>query len=420
MPLGKLLPALVASVCIPCTLYSDNWPRFRGPNGTGVSADKDIPIHFDADKGILWKVPIPGVGNSSPIVWKDRLFLQSATADHKQRHLLCIDVADGKILWTRTISGVFFKFSQKGSSPASATPTTDGERVYAAQWDGKDIVMHAYDFEGNPVWERNLGPFKSQHGAGASPIIIGNLLYYAKDQDDSSILFAFAPKSGEIVWKQSRPHHRACYSAPFLLERPGAAPELIVTSTKGITSYHPQLGEVNWDWKWQFKGKLELRTIVAPVIVNDMLIATSGDGGGDRYMAAVKLSGNGTATRPSLAWDNSKDFPYVPNPLSRGKHIYFVNDKGVAGCYEAATGKRVWFERLEGGTFVSSPVMIDGKIYAASEEGDVFVIAAEPIFRLLAKNPLGECFRATPAVADNRLYLRGQSHLFCIGTKKSR
>jgi outer membrane protein assembly factor BamB len=415
----RLLSSFALCLAVTSVAVADNWSRFRGPNGTGVAVDKDVPVQFSAKEGLIWKVALPGVGNSSPIVWGKRIFMQAATKDQKERQLLCLDADTGKTLWTRTMPGVFVKFRQE-SSPASSTPATDGERVFVAFWDGNDILMHAYDFDGKEIWKRNLGPFVSQHGAGASPVAYGGLLYYAKDQDDSSNLFALDTRTGEVVWKQPRPYFRACYSPPFMLEKPNMPPELIVTSSKGITSYNPQLGEQNWNWEWKFTAKMPLRTIVAPAFANNMLFACSGDGGGDRHMVAVKLEGNGAGTKPSLVWENKKDFPYVPNPLVRGDNVYFVNDQGVAGCYEGATGKRIWFERLEGATFLASPVMIDGKVYAASEEGDVFVFAAEPKFQLLAKNPLGERFRASPAVADNRLYLRGQQHLFCIGKAQSK
>ena len=149
-----------------------------------------------------------------------------------------------------------------------------------------------------------------------------------------------------------------------------------------------------------------------------MIFACSGDGGGDRHMVAVRLENGGSGTRPVLAWENKKAFPYVPTLLVRGEHLYFVNDKGIAGCYVARTGEPVWSERLASTSLVSSPVMIDGKIYAGTEHGDVFVLAAEPTFQLLARNALGERIVATPAVADGRLYLRGASHLYCIGKSK--
>jgi outer membrane protein assembly factor BamB len=389
-----------------------NWPRFRGPNGTGVAADKDIPVTWDEQHGILWKIALPGPGNSSPIVWGKRLFTEAASKDGQQRMLLCVDVSDGKVLWSRTAPGRRAKTHPKNTL-ASATPASDGERVYAAFWDGKDVALVAYDFDGNLVWRRDLGKFVSQHGAGASPVVYRDKVFFANDQDGTAVLLALDAATGKTVWQAPREAHRACYSSPFVLERPGAAPELVVASTGGITAYDPDTGHANWHWKWVFDG-MPLRTTGSPIAAHGMIFACSGDGGGPRHMVAVRLEGTGPATRPVLAWENKKAFPYVPTLLARGEHLYFVNDKGIAGCYVAKTGEPVWSERL-GGSLVSSPVLIDGKIYAATEDGDVYVLAAEPTYRLLAKNTLGERVVATPAVADNRLFIRGQSHLFCIG-----
>jgi outer membrane protein assembly factor BamB len=186
-----------------------------------------------------------------------------------------------------------------------------------------------------------------------------------------------------------------------------------------IAGYHPDTGKQLWnyDWGWdKVKVKWPLRTVASSVVVGDTMIATSGDGGGDRRMVAMTLPKNGA---PSYAWgDGNKLFPYVATPLVRGPHVYFVNEKGFAGCYEAKTGKQLWYERIPGSTFFSSPVLIDGLIYAPSVEGEVYVFAAEPTFKQLAKNILGERFRASPAVADGRLYLRGQTHLFCVGNPR--
>ncbi|MCC6420816.1 MAG: PQQ-binding-like beta-propeller repeat protein [Gemmataceae bacterium] len=409
LPLALLLLASSA-------LVADNWPRFRGPNGTGVAADKEIPVKWGSPSASLWQLEVPGVGNSSPVVWNDRLFLQDAPRDGKGRALLCINARDGKVLWTRAAPGKFVKFRRE-SSHASATPATDGERVYAAFWDGVGIQVRAYTVDGADVWERDLGPFKSQHGAGASPVVYQDKVYFANDQDGTSTFHAFDARTGKTVWQHSRPAYRACYSAPFLLERNGHRPELLVVSTMAITSYEPHSGRVNWDYKWKFSGKMPLRTTASAVYHDGMLFATSGDGGGDRHMIALKLDGVGPRTRVTLAWENKKDFPYVPTMVARDGYLYFVNDKGLAGCYHAKTGKRVWFERLNDGTFSSSLVLIDGKIYVCSEAGNVFVLAAEPRFQLIAQNPVGDLIRATPAIADNRLFVRGQTHLFCFGKR---
>jgi outer membrane protein assembly factor BamB len=393
---------------------ADNWSRFRGPNGTGVAADMEIPIKWDQENGILWKVPMPGPGNSSPIVWGKRLFVQAASSDGKQRWLLCLDANDGKVLWQRDVPGSKVKTHAKNTL-ASATPATDGERVYAAFWDGKNVAMVAYDFDGNLVWRRELGKFVSQHGAGASPVVYGNKVFFNNDQDGSAALLALDAKTGKTAWQAPREAYRACYSSPFLLDRPGGGSDLIVASTGGITAYNPDNGHVNWHWVWSF-DRMPLRTTGSPIAAHGMIFACSGDGGGDRHMVAVRLENGGGVTRPVLAWENKKIVPYVPTLLVRGDYLYFVNDNGYAGCYIARTGEKVWYERLQG-TLTSSPVLIDGKIVAPTEDGDVYVLAAEPMYRLLAKNSLGERIGASPAVADHRMFLRGQEHLFCIGKR---
>ena len=417
-----------------------NWERFRGPNGTGTVADKNVPLEFGAAKGaeknLLWKTPLPGVGNSSPVVWGKRIFLQTADVKGKDRSLLCLDT-NGKRLWERTIPGVYVSI-RKDSSLASSTPTTDGEAVYVSFWDGKDIILVAYGMDGTPMWNKNLGPFFSQHGAGASPIVYKDKIIFANDMDaytetknktrqavpvaHPSLLIAFNKKTGEMVWETPRSAERACYSAPFLLAKPGQAkPDLVIVSTTAVTGYDPDDGTLKWEKKgWQEKSvRMPLRTVASAALAGDVLVATSGDGAGDRLAVGLALPGMGKSDVPAKLWENRKDFPYVPCPLARGGHFYFVNDAGWAGCYDARSGKRVWFERLTDDRITASPLLIDGKVYAASEAGDVLVFAAEPQYRVLARNEVGERVRATPAVADGRLYVRGDRHLFCFGKAKN-
>jgi outer membrane protein assembly factor BamB len=242
------------------------------------------------------------------------------------------------------------------------------------------------------------------------------------DQDGKSLLTAFDGKTGESIWQSPREAFRACYSAPIFLEKKDYKPEMIVQSTTSVRSYDPDTGAPNWNWVWP---SMPLRTVASPVVWNDLILVCSGDGGGDRYMAAVKVKVEAFKGGPPLPWaniaweDRKKEFPYVTTPLIHQDHVYFVNDRGLAGCYEAKTGQRKWYERLPDKDFTASPVMIDGKMYAISETGEVYVIAAKPtMFQILAKNSMGEMVRASPAVADNRLFIRGQNHLFCIGKKK--
>lgn len=427
--LSRFLAIATALTLSAGVVRADNWERFRGPNGEGISKEKNIPIKFSAKENVRWKAALGGGGHSSPIVWGDRLFLQVTSEDGTERSLLCFNARTGEQLWKRSIPGVKVKIRQD-SSLASATPTTDGETVYVPFWNGKDIILTAYNFKGDKIWDRNLGEFVSQHGAGASPIIYKDLVIFSIDKDafreavkkigpieNPSTLYAFDKKTGKTVWETPREAVRACYSVPFLLQNPGMPDELIVTSTTAITSYDPLTGKSIWYWNWTF-AKDPLRTIGATVHTNGILMACSGDGSGERLMVAVALNGQGKNAKPDRIWDNKKEFPYVTCMLTKGDHVYFVNDLGRAGCFEVKTGKKVWFETLPDTKFYASPLLIDGNIYACSEQGDVYVIAAEPKeYRQLAKNSLGGIIRATPAVANGCLYIRTKDMLYCFGNQ---
>jgi outer membrane protein assembly factor BamB len=393
------------------SLVAADWPRFRGPNGTGVAADKDVPVQWDAKENVLWKKSVPGVGHSSPIVSGNKLFLQSSSEDGAERWLLCYEVANGDLLWKKSAPGAKVKTHPKNNL-ASSTPCTDGERVYAASWDGKDVSLVAYDFKGEQAWKRDLGGFVSQHGAGFSPMVYGGKVFLNDDQDGAAELLAFDAKTGRDAWKAERKAFRACYSTPFVLEKDKGEAELIVASTGAITSYQPDDGSVNWTYAWGF-AKMPLRTVASPLAAAGLIVANSGDGAGDRDAIAIR-PGVGELTEKNLVWQVRKTFPYVPCLLAKGDYLYGVNDEGAALCIAAKTGEVVWSERLNS-PMTASPLLIDGAVYAFGEDGKVHVFAAEPKYKSLGRNDLGEGVMATPAVADGRLYVRGNEHLYCIG-----
>ncbi len=428
----KLSPALHVFLAV-CSAVSFSqptsaspWPRFRGPNGTGVSTDKNVPVEWSDDQGVLWKKPIPGLGNSSPVVWGNRVFLQSATEDGKERLLLCLNVADGEVVWSQSVPGSKPLQKHGRNTLASSSPASDGERVYALFWDGRRLLLSAYDFQGNQLWKDDLGVFNTifdkinRHGAGASPIVYGDKVFVANDQTGASELLAVHAKTGKVAWTAPRKAFRACYSAPFVLEESGNGAELIVASTGGVTSYNPQTGHENWNYTWDFSGfRMPLRTVASPLYSAGLIFANSGDGSGDRLSIAIRAGGKGEIGKDSLVWEKKGrgGLPYVPTMLVSGEYLYYIHDiTGVASCCVAKTGENVWSERLGGG-FTASPIVIDGKIYAINEEGTVYVFAAASSFKLLAKNSMGEPVMATPAVADNRLFIRGKTHLFCIGKR---
>jgi outer membrane protein assembly factor BamB len=394
--------------------FAADWPRFRGPNGTGIAEDKTIPVKWTGND-FIWKVEMPGLGNSSPVVWKGRVYVQAASKDGNDRMLLCLDAKDGSTKWVQKAKGKTFKKLHEKNTMASASPAVDEQNVYAVFWDGDKQILNAYTHEGKPLWTRDFGSFASQHGAGSSPIPYGGKVYFNNDQDGKAELFCLDGMTGKTIWMDQRPAYRACYASPIFRTLPNDQTELIVTTTTGITGYDASNGTKRWNYAWGFKQKLQLRTVGSPIYTQGILFVTSGDSPkGPRHLIALKL-GDKSA---QLVWENTKDSPYMSTLVANGKHVYSVNDAGMAGCYEAETGKRLWFERLDDSAFTSSPININGKIYAANEYGDVYVFAANPgKLEVLAKNSLNEMMRATPAVSDERLYLRGAKNLYCIGKR---
>jgi outer membrane protein assembly factor BamB len=430
--------ALLASVLTATSLFAADWNRFRGPDGSGISTDKNVPVDF-SPKDALWKTPIPGKGNSSPIVSKGKVFLQTASDDKLKRSLVCIDAATGKIDWSKDVAASdeinWKKDLSKTSanihglnSHASCSPAADGERVYVVFWDGVRIALTAWDYAGKQLWTRDLGTYKSQHGPGMSPMVVGDRVILNVDQDDLAEVIAFDAKTGTPIWKKSRTPYRASYTTPFLLERNGKQ-EVIVASTAGVTSYDPKDGTVIWNWTWVWKpdpknttgkkGGAPLRNVGGPIYHDGMIFAYSGDGGGDRHMVAIKAGTAGDVTDSALVWEQKRETPYVPMVLAYGDYVFWVTDKeNKAICVEAKTGKEMWNEKL-GGTdqVTSSPVLIDGKIYSINLSGKVYVYEAGPKFKLLAENDLKEGVYASPAVADGKLFIRGTKHLYCFGKK---
>jgi outer membrane protein assembly factor BamB len=387
-----------------------DWPRFRGPNGTGIAADRDVPVKWTAEN-ILWTTSLPGSSHSSPIVVKGKVYLLSAT--QTQRLLVCIDAIKGNQLWTKTVPGKVGRTHRK-SSLASATPCSDGEKVYCVFWDAKNVGLYAYDLAGKLVWQRGLGAFTSQHGPGFSPIVYGGKVIVNNDQDGKATLQAFDAKTGEPAWSVKRTAFRACYSTPFVLEEGTAGPELIVASTAGLTGYNPADGKEVWNYTWSHTG-MALRTVGSPVADDGLVFLGAGDGSGARGMIAVKLGGKGDVSKTHLAWDKDSDTPYVPSMLAYKGHVYTITDDGRATCYEGKSGKELWRRRL-GSTVSASPVLIDGKVYSIDEKGEVFVFEARPEeCKVLARNRLDEAVSSTPAVSNGRLYIRGARHLICVG-----
>jgi outer membrane protein assembly factor BamB len=396
-----------------------DWSRFRGPNGTGV-ADGPAPVQFDLKEDVAWKVKIPGVGHGSPIVVGDKTFLQSAAADGATRTVHCLSTTDGKEVWAYTVSGTQAKLHKKNNLGAS-TPCSDGERVYAAYWDGTQVKLTALDMAGKEVWTKQLGEFANEHGFAHSPMVFDGLVYFNLDMQDAADVLAFDAKTGERKWAAKRKGHRACYTVPMIAEKAGK-PELIVGSTTTIDSYDPKTGKSNWTYtvQWEKAGIKPLRAIGQPVLAGGQVVTYFGEGGSGRYMVAVKDGGRGDVTATAKAWDLTKGTPYVPGLIVRDDHLYWVTDDGLAACADAKTGRTKWTERVLPKGASSSPILIGETVLVFGEDGTAAAFAASPKGAgEVKRSAVGEPVFATPAVANGRLYVRGGDHLFCIRQKGS-
>lgn len=392
------------------TAGAGDWPRFRGPNGTGISNEKNIPVECLAEN-TQWKVDLKGTGNASPVIHSGKVYLQSATPSERVFH--CLDLNTGAQAWSFKVPGAV-GHTHKKNSLASCTACVDGERVFVPIWDGSKLELFALDTAGKKLWGHNLGAFVSQHGPGHAPIFVDGKVVLVDETDERSRVIAFDPATGKVLWETKRPVTRTCYSTPVVRERENGEREVVVTNTASISAYDLKTGSVNWNWEWTGN---KLRTVGSPVLGEGLVFISSGDGGGNRRVAAVRTDGRGDLAGSYLAWGRDKGFPYVPCMLTLGSHLYYISDKGIAGCVVAKTGEEVWSERI-GGNYSASPLIIDGKIYLFSEDGELTVIAAGPAFEKITTSNLGESITATPAVADGKLVVRGSTHVFAFSATK--
>ena len=391
---------------------AQNWTRFRGENGSGISTQKGIPTTWSPGD-YIWNIELPGVGHSSPVVWKEKLFITSAIEQGAQRFLFCLKIETGEDIWSRKIS---LNKSQKHTynSFASSTPATDGERVYVAFADNERYTLAAYDFDGNLVWRRSLGPFEGNHGLGVSPVIFEELVIIPKDQEGPSFIIAFDRKTGRTVWSTLRSFYRMSYATPIIVRNKGEKPQLICSSgAMGVSSLNPYTGQFNWS-TGEFPEPR--RTVGSPVFADGLVVQNCGGAGKGNLMIVVDISDPKNATRERIRYSRDRILPYVPTPISYQGHLYLWNDNGVVSCVETATGKNVWTERV-GGTYFGSPICIDGKLYVMSAKGEMIVMAASPQYKLYGKTPLDGPSHATPAVAGGRLYIRTFHRLTCLEAK---
>jgi outer membrane protein assembly factor BamB len=418
---GRILECLIA-VCVLLLVsmaQGQEWPRFRGPNGQGISYDKTIPVKW-TEKDYNWKVELPGGGHSSPVVWGDKVFV--TCGDQKAGHgmLLALSVSDGDVLWQKEYVLTRYRMNSSNSY-ATGTPALDGENVYALWATTNETILVALSHNGEEIWQRTFEGINCQHGPGVSPIVVNDIVVFTHEHEKSdkgarSAWIAVDCKSGKTRWELERQTSpKTSYSTPCVYSSETDSPLLIFTSlAHGISGVDPGSGAVVWEAKSAFISRI----VSSPVIAGELLVGTCGDGGSGKRLIAIRPGPVDKSAKPTEVYkiDNSSA-PYVPTSLAKDGLLFTFHDRGDVSCLRSATGEQLWHEK-PAGPFYGSPVWVSGKLYCITRKGEVVVIKAAPTYELLAVNPLGEASYATPAVAGGRMYLRTYSHLISIGGKK--
>lgn len=386
----------------------DAWPRFRGPNGAGVSDAKTVPVEWQKDEA-NWIAELPGGGAGSVVAREGKIYVTSADEQRGVRRLSCLAADSGKELWGRQIEFKTYK-KHRNNSFASSTPAVDEHHVYVLWQSKTESPLIAFDHDGKEKWRYDLGSYKHGQGAGTSPIVAGEMVVVCNDHSAGSFLLAVDRLTGKQVWKQPREGKRACYATPCVRQLGGGRWELVFSHCfEGITGVDPATGETNWHA--DVFGRFAQRAVGSPVLWRDLVIANSGAALGDKNLVAVRATEGGAEE----AYRVDRAAPHVPTPLVYDDRLYLWNDAGIASCVQVEDGKILWQSRAGGSKYFGSPVCVDGKIYNVDFEGVVRVIATGPAFKLLGETDLGETSRSTPAVSQGVMYIRTDRHVHSIG-----
>jgi len=431
--------ALVATLTF--TAQANDWPQFRGRSGSGVADNGAAPPlawSLEPARGIGWRTTIPGLAHSSPIVWGDRVYVTTAVAaDGKPGvvlgdvsksgidpaadtgkhawHLIALDKGSGKIVWNRVAhEGVPRMKRHVKASHASATPATDGRHIVALM--GSEGLF-AFDMDGNQKWRADLGVMDvglvddptMQWGPASSPVIFGDMVIVQNDRHRDSFLAAYDIATGRELWRSAHEDYPS-WATPAII-RQGGRTQIVTNSGQYIRGFDPATGKELWrmsDNRTQVK-------VPSPIVANDLVIVTGGYPPGGRPIYAIRPNGSGELNEKDLAWKTDRGAPYTGTPILYDGILYALTDNGILSAYEPATGERLYQQRVAGGTgFSASPVAANGRLYLASEDGDMHVVKAGRTFELLSSNRMGEPLMATPAISGNTIFVRTLTSLVAV------
>ena len=398
---------------------AQNWPQWRGPALNGVSSEKNLPVKWTTEENVAWKVAMPGWSGSTPIIWRDRIFLNVADGDNLS--LWCLDKTKGEVLWKQPLGSGNVKMRKQNMS--SPSPVTDGRSVYVMTGTG---ILKGFDFNGKELWSRDIqkdyGQFGLNWGYASSPLLFEDSLYvqvlHGMKTDDPSYVMRIDKKTGKTLWKVDRPTNAIrespdSYTTPALL-RYGKNTEIVITGGDCVTGHDPANGKELWRANGlNPDNDGSYRIVASPVVQGELIVAPSRE----RPIIALRAGGRGDVTRSHVLW-SSGNGPDVPTPVTDGTYLYVVNDRGIMFCLDLKTGKEHYGrQRLRPGTYSGSPVLADGKIYITNEDGLTSVIKAGPAFELLAENDFDDYTLSSPAVSEGQIFFRTRNFLYAIGQR---
>lgn len=407
-----------ALLAIQSLAWADNWPQFRGPNGTFATQGRDLPVEFGKDKNLIWKFDLPGHSAATPAIWDDHIFV--CTPEGEQVFLVDLDRA-GQERWRRELGSGNRKLGFNGKNNfATSSPVTDGKHVWQLIGTG-DFVC--FDFAGKQVWKINLNeaitPYKTGFGIGFTPLLYKDALYLPFLHQGESFVVAIDKSTGAIKWKTPRTtiaedESKDAYSSACVMQYPDHA-EIVICGADLANAYDSETGQEIWSHgDINPQRNKTLRIVVSPVADSERIYVSSAKRG---PVYAIRGGGHGDVTSSHRQWTCSEETPDVPTPAVADGLVYLLRENGVMSVLDAATGEPYYRQRFAQGTgaFSASPVVADGKVFLASEGGLVVVLAAGKEFEKLAETDLGELIMATPVVIDNRIYIRTEKALYCFG-----
>ncbi len=405
---------LLFSITSSCLVHADNWTRFRGPNGQGISEETNLPIRWSSTENVVWKASIPGNAWSSPIVLDDRVFLTTTTDEGADCRVICVDRKSGDIRWNTLVHRQELNPKRAQNSYATPTPVTDGKQVYCVFSDGAIVAV---DLDGELVWKNTSVKYRSIHGLGASPILAGDQLIMPFDGSradkskvgwkipwDEAVVLSLDTATGDVRWKGSRGKSRIGHVTPILID---SGNQIVSASGDCVQGHDVKTGERIWSIYSQGEG-----VTPSPVIGNELIFTSSGFE--EPTIRAIRMGGQGDITETHIAWEQTKGVPALPSFLYIDPHLYSITRDNILYCIDAASGDIVWLKRLSG-SYSASPVFADGRIYILSEEGVCLVLRPGAKYEEITRNTIDEKCMASLAVSQGQFFLRTAENLYCIG-----